>query len=84
MELEVKTTILFPTDLHKRLREVAKQRKVSLGQLVRTACETQYAQPSAEERLRAVEALCGLSLPVGTVAEMKRESVPYPEEPPPL
>ena len=42
MELSKKTTILFPPDLHERLAVIAQQQGVSLGELVRRACETQY------------------------------------------
>jgi predicted DNA-binding protein len=80
MELEKKTTILFPKSLHRDLTRLAKERGVSLGYLVRTACELQYNLSSTEARLEAVEELRGLSLPVGSVEEMKRESVPDPDD----
>lgn len=81
MELERKTTILFPPALHEHLKKVARKRKVSLGFLVRDACEKEYGSPMAEEdRLVAVLQLAGLALPVGTPEEMKRESVPPAKE----
>ncbi len=80
MDLIKKTTILFPPDLHAHLVEVARQHGVSLGELVRSACEAQYGVASKEERLRAVERLSKLSLPVGSVKLMKRQSVPSPED----
>jgi hypothetical protein len=80
MELIKKTTILFSPDLHTHLVAVARQRGVSLGELVRSACEAQYGVASKEERLRAVDRLRRLSLPVGTIKAMKRQSVPSPEE----
>jgi len=76
MTLVKKATILFPPDLHAHLVEVARQRGVSLGELVRSACEAQSGVASKEERLQAVERLRRLSLPVGTVKLMKRQSVP--------
>jgi hypothetical protein len=78
MELIKKTTILFPPDLHTHLVEVARQKGVSLGELVRSACEAQYGVASKEERLRAVERLRRLSLPVASVKSMKRQSLPSP------
>ena len=78
MELTKKTTILLPPDLHEQLAELARQRKVSLGHLIRSACRRQYGIASREERLEAVRELCRLGLPVGTVARMKRESVSDP------
>lgn len=80
MELSKKTTILFPPDLHDRLTEIAHQRKTSLGDLVRSACEKQYTQPSRHEKLAAVKRLSALHLPVGTPRQMKRQSVPKPKE----
>jgi len=80
MGLTKKTTILFPPDLHARLVHLARQRRTSLGELVRVACERQYGLASREERLAAVRDLASLNLPVGTPEEMARESVPTPEE----
>jgi predicted DNA-binding protein len=80
MELSKKTTILFPPELHDRLTKLAGERGISLGMLVRSACERQYGLASLEERLAAVDALAALSLPVGTPQEMARESAPSPEE----
>ncbi len=80
MELTTKTTILFPPQLHERLVRVARRRGVSLGHLVRSACEAQYAAPSREARLEAVRELVELEAPVGTVEELVAESVPRPED----
>lgn len=76
MELNKKTTILFSPELHDRLTRLAATRGRSLGQLVREACERQYGIVGSEAQMAAVAALSELSLPVGTPAEMKRESVP--------
>ncbi len=80
MELTKKTTILFTPELHERLARLAVQRGVSLGELVRLACESQYGLATREERLAAVRDLAALDLPVGTPEEMARESVPTPED----
>ncbi len=80
MELSKKTTILFSPDLHQRLTQLAQKRCTSLGQLVRSAVERQYGLVSREDRLEAVADLARLSLPVGTTADMKAESVPKPKE----
>jgi predicted DNA-binding protein len=78
--LTKKTTILLQPELHRRLTRLAEQRGSSLGELIRTACERQYGLGGSEERLRAARALAELSLPVGSPGQMKRESVPRPEE----
>lgn len=76
MELSKKTTILFSPELHARLRRVALERGVSLGELVRSACEVHYGVRSSEDRRAAVVALKALGLPVGSPRKMKRQSVP--------
>lgn len=79
-KLTKKTTILLQPELHRRLTRLASQRGTSVGDLIRTAVERQYGLGGSEERLRAARALAALDLPVGPVDEMKRESVPTPEE----
>ena len=80
MELTKKTTVLMSPGLHAHLTETARARRTSLGQLVRDACETQYGHLSKEDRVRAVEGLRRLSLPVGSPRKMKQESVPRPRD----
>jgi predicted DNA-binding ribbon-helix-helix protein len=80
MELSRKTTILLSDQLYERLTGLARRRGVSLGHLVREACERQYGFGASQERLSAVRELASLELPVGDVAEMKGESVPDPDD----
>lgn len=75
MELTKKTTILFPPDLYGNLAALAEQRHTSVGELVREACRAQYSFTSPSDRLEMVDRLGALSLPVGSVEEMERESV---------
>ncbi len=79
MELSKKTTILFTPELHRRLKRVAEQRGVSIGELVRKACVAQYGLVGTKGRLAAVEEMATLALPVGDPACMKRESAPDPD-----
>lgn len=79
MELSKKTTVLFSPELHRRLKRVAAQRGVSVGELVREACVAQYGLLEPERRRDAVTELAGLALPVGDVGDMKRQSVPDPD-----
>ena len=74
--LTKKTTILFSPDLYDRLTRLAKQRRTSVGELVRAACRAQYGLSSSSERLALVDQLAQFSLPVATPEEMERESVP--------
>ena len=81
MELSKKTTILLSPQLHGQLTRLAAERGTSLGELVRAACEKQYAQPTKKDRLSAVNCLAALRLPVATPGKMKRQSAPAPENP---
>ena len=78
MELSKKTTILFPESLHKRLAQMAKQNKTSLGKLVRNACEKQYGLVSQSEAKQALGELAALSLPVEDMPELKVQLNPTP------
>ena len=80
MELSKKTTILFSPDVHEQLSRLAAQKGVSLGELVRQACEKQYGLVSVEARVEAVHTLAALKLPVDDTRTMKEQSVPRPAE----
>ena len=80
MELTDKTTILLPAALHKHLKRIAARRKVSMGQLIRDACEEKYGLADREEREAVIESLQGLDLPVANPAEMKAQSVSPPKD----
>ena len=80
MELSKKTTILFSPYLHQRLSQLAQRQGVSMGELVRNACQECYGIASVEDRVAAVRSLEALSLPVGNPDQMERESMPSPEE----
>ncbi len=80
MELTKKTTVLLPPDLHEQLTRRAEREGTSLGDLVRRACRAEYGLASKDDRRRALQELLSLDLPVGEPGEMKRQSVPKPEE----
>ncbi|MEE9132088.1 MAG: hypothetical protein V3U13_00870 [Gemmatimonadota bacterium] len=75
MELSKKTTILFSPQLHLRLTRLAKQRQVSLGELVRHACKKQYGFLPNERRLDAVRRLAALALPLDDARTMREQAV---------
>ena len=68
MELSKKTTLLFSPQLHRRLTALAAKRGVSLGELVREACEAQFGIGATPERIDAARALAALALPVEPAA----------------
>jgi predicted DNA-binding ribbon-helix-helix protein len=78
MEPGKKTTVLLSSQLHDRLTKLARQKGVSMGQLVREACEQTYGLTSRERRLEAVRGLASLSLPVDDISRMKEQAVPSP------
>lgn len=78
MGLTHKTTILLSEPLHRQLTELAKERRQSLGELVRRACERQYGAADEDARRSAVEELAAMRLPVGPVEELVAESVADP------
>jgi predicted transcriptional regulator len=79
-DLTKKTTILLSPELHRRLADLARRRHVSMGELIRHAVAVQYGVGGHEQRVRAVEALARLELPVSGVEDMKREAMADPEE----
>lgn len=75
-------TVVLAPDLHERLVRLAEREGVSVDELIRRACEQQYGVARTDDRRSAVRELAALSLPVGTVEEMKQESLPSPDETP--
>ena len=80
MKLSKKTTILFSPSLHDRLSALAGRSGTSFGELVRTACESQYGIRTSDEKLAAIRKVSALKLPVSSVRRMKLESVPDPKD----
>lgn len=75
MELDKKTTILLTTRLHGQLSRLARRQGVSLGELIRRACEKEYGLAAGPDRLVALKALTAMRLPVSDVRTMKEESI---------
>ena len=80
MELSKKTSILFSPAQHEQLSRLAAEKHMSLGEIVRSACETQYGRSSEGSRLDAVRQLSALALPVADTRTMKEQSIPGPDE----
>ncbi|MCK5196873.1 MAG: hypothetical protein KAR21_00895 [Spirochaetales bacterium] len=79
MELSHKTTILFSEDQFSALKSIAKAKRKSIGELIRSACEQVYASDNRESAVDAVLELEKLNLPVASVQKMKLEQVPFKE-----
>jgi len=82
MALTKKTIVLFPPELHRRLTLLAAERRTSMADLVRRACEREYGTRGAtrEEKLAALKRMTSLNLPVSDIEQMKRESRPDPRD----
>jgi len=70
-----KATIAFPPELHRFLSRIARQKRVTLAALVRTACESRYGFLSKHERLKVLQVLRELPLLTGAPHSLKREAV---------
>ncbi len=79
MELSHKTTILFSEDQFSSLKHMAKAKRKSIGELIRSACEQVYASDNRLEAKNAVFDLEKLNLPVASVKRMKMEQVSFKE-----
>jgi hypothetical protein len=64
--------ILMDPEEYEQLERVARERRTSVGELVRVAVRKEYLT-SRDERMRAVERIAAMELPVGDWDEMKRE-----------
>jgi len=71
--LSKKTTVLFEPAKYEALKRIARSRRKTVGQLIRESVEVRFGLCSPEERLRAVEAIGMMGLPVGGWEQMERE-----------
>jgi hypothetical protein len=70
-----RTQLLLDDDLHRRLRETAAQRGISLGALIREAIDEKLSRVH-EDRAKAIDELLAADpMPVDDWAVMKRELV---------
>ena len=80
MELSKKTTILLSPRLYNMLKSLSKTNKLSIGELIRSACEKQYGLIPEIEAVDAIDSLSSMALPVDLPDVMKHESIPSPKE----
>lgn len=72
--LSERIQVLFSRSQAARLQTLAHAEGVSVGALVRRAVEQTYIEPDRSERLRAVERLAAMDLPVADWERMEHES----------
>ncbi len=68
-----RTQILFSDNDYRRLQRVARERRCSVGRLVREAVAKEYLEEPRQERVAAAARLVAMGLPVGDWPEMERE-----------
>ena len=68
-----RTQILMKPEEYRRLRDLARKRKVSVGELVRTAVRATYLEPRSVDKRAAVEAILRMNLPAISWRRAKKE-----------
>jgi len=61
-----KATLLFDEDVYEKLREKSLIDDVSIGELVREAVSVYYGIRNTEEKLKSLDKLSSMKLPVGS------------------
>lgn len=71
--LKKRVEVLFEPSEYRRLEEVARAQKRSVGSVVREAVEKHVVRPTEEERRKAIEWFAAQRGPVGSPEEIKEE-----------
>ena len=70
-----KTTLLFEEEVYEKLREISKLENISIGELVREAVATYYGIKSKDDKLKALNKLRSLNLPVSDYDLVEKEII---------
>ncbi|MBZ5543407.1 MAG: ribbon-helix-helix protein, CopG family [Acidobacteriia bacterium] len=68
-----RTQLLMDPDEYRRLRELARGKKTSVGELIRTAVRATYLEPQKPDRRPIVEAILQMNLPALSWRRARRE-----------
>ena len=68
-----RTQLLMDPEEHRRLRELARRKKTSVGNLIRTAVRDTYLRPQEIDRKPVVEAILQMNLPPLSWKRARRE-----------
>jgi len=68
-----RTQILMDPEEHRRLRQLARRKKTSVGELIRTAVRATYLGPQEPDRKPIVEAMLQMNLPAISWNRARRE-----------
>jgi predicted DNA-binding ribbon-helix-helix protein len=70
-----KTTMLFEEEVYEKLKEKARRENVSIGGLVREAVATYYGIKDKADKIKALDRLKSLNLPVASYESMEKEII---------
>ena len=73
--LSQKTTILFPPELYRQLKDIASATKTSVGELIRRAVIREYMLSDKKKRLEAVKHLSQIGGKQPDWGEMEEEII---------
>lgn len=73
MKANRRTQILMDPEEHRRLRELARRKKTSVGELIRTAVRATYLATRKPDRKPIVEAILQMNLPAISWNRARRE-----------
>lgn len=65
--------VLFDPEQYARLERIAKERRESVGALIREAVQREYLGPTKEEKLAAVARIAAMNIEVGDWEEIEEE-----------
>jgi len=74
MSLAKRTQVLLEKEQYKQLEQLAKQKRVSVGALIREAIEKVY-HIGKKGKIQAVEKIAAMNLPVDDWEKMEKEIV---------
>jgi hypothetical protein len=73
MKATRRTQLLMDPQEHRQLRQLARQKKTSVGELIRTAVRATYLKPQKPDREPLVEAILQMNLPAISWSRARRE-----------
>ena len=68
-----RTQILMNPEEYRRLRDLARKKKISVGELIRTAVRTTYFEPRSADKKAALEEILRMNLPAISWRRAKKE-----------
>jgi len=68
-----RTQFLMHPDEYRRLRDLARRKETSVGELVRTAVRAMHLEPQQPDRKSAVEAILQMKLPTIIWSRARKE-----------